>query len=185
MHMAENVTEELWFADDNPRIAHDLASRSMAATIATTMALKPFPHTAREVMGVLQRPNHKVHDVEHALQADPSLTGRILTVANFPTYSPRKKVESIRQALVLLGSGTVRDLVIAESSSASWMCYDAEGLLQLWNDAAGHRVRSRDKHRKYAWRAYSEASSPSGAGSSASRAAASRDSRASSRWRSS
>lgn len=125
MELAGTVLEELWFADDDPRFSHEVASRSMAASLARAMALKPFPHSASEALSLLSRPNFRVPDLEKALGADPTLAARVLQVANSPAYSPPKPIESLRGGVVLLGANSLREVVVAAAMQG--MFSDASG----------------------------------------------------------
>lgn len=126
MKLADNVLEELWFADDDPRRSHEVASRSMAASLARSLALKPFPRAAQEATRLLDERDFKVRALEKTLSSDPALAARVLKVANSPGYNPRKPIETLRSAIVLLGASALRDIVIA--AAVQGMFQDSSGM---------------------------------------------------------
>ena len=49
------------------------------------------------------------------MSQDPSLTAKILRIANSPMYSKRRKSENLRQALVVLGLNATTTLALSFS----------------------------------------------------------------------
>jgi EAL and modified HD-GYP domain-containing signal transduction protein len=62
---------------------------------------------ALRLLALLENPNVAVDQVETAMSVDPTLSFRLLRVINSAAFGLRRRVDSIRQALVLLGLGRV------------------------------------------------------------------------------
>lgn len=110
--LADGLVEELWFADDDPRFAEEVAQRSMAASLAASLQLKPFPHAASAALTALQKDDFTAAEVASAIEGDPSLYSRVLHAANSPMYSFGQPLESVRLAVARLGRQNVEELVV-------------------------------------------------------------------------
>ena len=73
----------------------------------------PLPTVAMKVMDMVSAPDTMATDLETVIQGDISLVTAILRLANSAFYGLRRKVESLRHALILLGKGEVQGLVLS------------------------------------------------------------------------
>lgn len=74
--------------------------------------VKPFPQVVLKALNLLQDPEVPASKLLEVIQYDPVITLRLLQVCNSALFGFRRKVESLHQALVLLGNqGMVRLLV--------------------------------------------------------------------------
>lgn len=113
MALAQKIVEELWFTEDSADAVGDAAAQSFAARVAELEGLKPFPAVAQKVLALLSDPNFRVHDVRAAIEEDPALSARVLRVANSAAFAGSNPCDTVGRAVVRLGAGTVRELVIA------------------------------------------------------------------------
>lgn len=67
------------------------------------------------IIRLLQRDDYKIDDLVRLLQSDPAIAGRLLKFANAGAMGNTRPVVSIAKAVVLLGAGRVRDLVLGFS----------------------------------------------------------------------
>jgi diguanylate cyclase (GGDEF)-like protein/putative nucleotidyltransferase with HDIG domain len=91
------------------------------------LAIAPRRALAARVLRIAARDNGSAVDIARVIQADPSLTARVLWLANSPSYGVSGKVASARHAVLVLGI----DLANAIAVSAALRVLDAPG------DAAG------------------------------------------------
>lgn len=56
----------------------------------------------------LQKPDIDVHDIEKTIGQDLSLSYKLLRYINCAAFSPARKIESIRQAIVLMGTDAIK-----------------------------------------------------------------------------
>ena len=77
--------------------------------------LPSIPAISSQVMVAISDPATSADDLRAILEADPSLSARVLKVANSSLYAFRREVDSLRHAVTLLGFRTVEALVLAAS----------------------------------------------------------------------
>jgi putative nucleotidyltransferase with HDIG domain len=82
--------------------------------------LPAMPHVAAAVMRAVEDPNCGPRDLQGLIEQDAAIAARLLKVANSPLYGFRRKVESLQQAVMLLGNKTVKNLVLAASMQQAY-----------------------------------------------------------------
>ena len=73
----------------------------------------PLPAVAMKVMEMVSDPDTMATDLESVIEGDISLVAAVLRLANSAFYGLRRKVESLRHALILLGKAEVQSLVLS------------------------------------------------------------------------
>ncbi|MEM7447107.1 MAG: HDOD domain-containing protein [Myxococcota bacterium] len=132
--LAETIVEELWFGDEDPKRTSQEASESMAAVMASTVGLKPFPAIATRIIQLTGEPNVGVVDIREEIETDAAVASRLLRIANSPMYAARMPCGSIDDAVRRLGFAAVRDIVAGIAAMA--MFDDLSGLGQSFRDHA-------------------------------------------------
>ncbi len=79
--------------------------------------LPPFPPVALKLSLALGQDDTAVGDVVELVASDPALAADILRRANSPAYGFGRRVNSLREALVLLGFGELRRLSLARATA--------------------------------------------------------------------
>ncbi len=69
------------------------------------------PGVTAELLQILQSENVPIRDITSIIETDPALTIKILRVVNSPTYGIKGRVDSIQNALTLLGLNEVRTVL--------------------------------------------------------------------------
>lgn len=77
-----------------------------------------MPATGAKMLTMLEDPETSVDEIEDVLRHDPGLTGNVLKLANSAYFGIPSKVSSVRQAVLLLGSKKLIQLVVASCVSA-------------------------------------------------------------------
>lgn len=100
--------------------------------------LPPFPHVALKVMEMAQDEEVSFRELAKVIELDQSMTANLLKVCNSPFFGLRRKVSSVREALVYLGQRYFTE-VIWEMASAGYFRegqrgYDLERG-ELWRHA--------------------------------------------------
>jgi HD-like signal output (HDOD) protein len=95
--------------------------------------LPSAPEIAQRMLVTINREDAGVEQLTRLIAQDPSLTARLLRLANSAFFALRTRVTSIPQAVTLLGFARVRDLALGLSV---WSAFDAK-------DPAGRRYRRR------------------------------------------
>lgn len=73
----------------------------------------PLPAVAMRVLDMVVNPDSRTADIEAVIQGDVSLVAAILKLANSAFYGFRRKVSTLRHALVLIGKSEVQSLVLS------------------------------------------------------------------------
>lgn len=94
-------------ADDSP-IETALSKVSRLATL---------PEVTTRILEVLDKPNATADELEALVASDPVLSARVLKVVNSSFYGMPASVTSIKQAIVLLGMGGLKNIALAASLS--------------------------------------------------------------------
>jgi HD-like signal output (HDOD) protein len=76
-------------------------------------ALPVMPELAMRLMRTLEREDTSMNEVAELIERDPSLSVKVLRVANSPAVGARREVGSLRDAANLLGMRQLRDLSLA------------------------------------------------------------------------
>ena len=74
--------------------------------------MKTLPHIGIRLSQMISNENTTMHEFEKVIKMDPTLVLRLLRIANSSYYSSRRKVESISEALVLVGMNNLRNMVV-------------------------------------------------------------------------
>lgn len=75
--------------------------------------LPTLPSVAFQVMRLASDPKSAAEDLAKIIEADPSLAARVLRIANSAYYGLSKRLDSVKQAVVVLGFNTVRSLAVS------------------------------------------------------------------------
>lgn len=79
--------------------------------------LKPIPQIANQIMAILENPNASLSDIADIIIFDPMTTANILQTCNSAYFGLTRKVESVHEAVTLIGLDQVVDLVLLKSGA--------------------------------------------------------------------
>jgi putative nucleotidyltransferase with HDIG domain len=77
--------------------------------------LPVMPPVAAEIIRKAENPDTQVSTLIQLISRDAALAVRVLKIANSSFYSSARKIETLQQAIVLLGYSTLRSIVVAAS----------------------------------------------------------------------
>jgi len=115
--------------------------------------LPAAPAVISAAMGMTADVQSNVSDVSRTLSLDQSLTAKVLKLSNSPYYGRRKEVETLNEAIMVLGFAAVRSLVVAASSHGMFVSDDSNDAgCKLWRHSlstaiAGRQIAARIGHR--------------------------------------
>jgi HD-like signal output (HDOD) protein len=101
--------------------------------------LPVMPPIAAEVMKKAEDPDTSIQHIAQLIARDASLAVRVLKIANSSFYSMPRKIETLQQAILLLGYSTLRSVVIAASVKDVFARFGLAERL-LWEHAVGAGV---------------------------------------------
>jgi putative nucleotidyltransferase with HDIG domain len=79
--------------------------------------LKPIPQIANQIMSIVENPNASLSDVADIIVYDPMTTANILRTCNSAYFGLSRKVESVHEAVALIGLEQIVDLVLLKSGA--------------------------------------------------------------------
>lgn len=92
-----------------------LAEVSMDQLVTQASRLYSLPDVYLKVKHIIDDPNSEVRQLGDALMTDPSLSTRLLTIANSAFYGLCSKVDTITRAVQVIGFRQIHSLVVATS----------------------------------------------------------------------
>jgi HD-like signal output (HDOD) protein len=88
---------------------------SVEALIRGVTQVHSLPLFYSRLDETINHPRSSIANIAKLISEDPGLTGRILKLANSPLFACLAKIESITQAITIIGVQQVRDLALAIS----------------------------------------------------------------------
>lgn len=79
--------------------------------------LPPLPGSTLRILNLIRDINASSRQMAAAVEYDPSLAARVLRMANSPIYSRQKNVSSINQAIDVIGTKSLYDIVMMGMAS--------------------------------------------------------------------
>ena len=88
--------------------------------------LKPIPAIVHQLLDVVDNPDSSMSDIAEIIQYDPAVTASVLRTCNAAYFGLKHPAESIKDAVNLLGTEQIIDLVLLKSG-AKLLSGDQEG----------------------------------------------------------
>jgi len=115
--------------------------------------LRPMPAIANQIIELVDTPSASMQDIAKVIQYDPALTASLLRTCNSAFFGLANPVESIRDAVAILGIDQVVELALLNASSHTlnrpWRGYGLhEG--EMWKHAVSSALIAKDIARKIA-----------------------------------
>jgi putative nucleotidyltransferase with HDIG domain len=100
--------------------------------------LKPIPPVAAQIMALAEDENSSMADIADLIVHDPSITASLLKICNAAHFGLSRQVNSVRDAIVLLGLDEIIELVLLNATAENFKDEpDGYGLGEgeLWHHA--------------------------------------------------
>lgn len=81
--------------------------------------LTPIPQIANQIMETVENPNASLSDIADIILYDPMTTANVLRTANSAYFGLPRKVDSIHDAVALIGLEQILDIVLLKSGAAN------------------------------------------------------------------
>ncbi len=118
--------------------------------------LPVMPPIAAEIIRKCENPNTEVSALIQLISRDAALAVRVLKIANSSFYSAARKIETLQQAIVLLGYSTLRSIVVAASLRDVFSRFGLSERL-LWEHSVAAAIAATTVARQTGGRARDEA----------------------------
>ena len=90
-------------------------NKSVEERLNAIESLPTLPAIAAQLLRLLTENNSSISRMSQLITSDPSITSKILKIANSAFYGVRKKIDTIRLAMVVLGLNEIRNIVLSVS----------------------------------------------------------------------
>lgn len=81
--------------------------------LARVDRLPAMPAVVQQILALLQDPNFSFSQLLETVRLDPGITAHVINMCNSPYYGLRQKVSSLQQALLLLGSQQLMEIILS------------------------------------------------------------------------
>ncbi|MBN1930360.1 MAG: HDOD domain-containing protein [Desulfobacterales bacterium] len=78
--------------------------------------LKPIPQIAHQLMEIVEDPQSSMSDIADVILYDPMITANLLRVCNSAYFALPRKIESVREAITMMGLEKIIDIAILKCS---------------------------------------------------------------------
>jgi HD-like signal output (HDOD) protein len=104
--------------------------------ILKTVDIPSLPPIAMKVMDLIQDDSASLSVLEETISRDQGFVTRLLRIANSPYYGQDRKIDDIKQALLLIGFETLKSLVVVTALRDLHRKFDAFEQ-KLWEHSLG------------------------------------------------
>ena len=80
-----------------------------------TQEFATLPNIASKILNMLENDETDIRKISEVIEADASLTLKLLRIANSPLYSTKTEINSIHQAIITLGLNRLTNIVLGVS----------------------------------------------------------------------
>lgn len=116
-------------------------------------SLVSLPRAYHRISEMLENPHYDNADIGKIIAHDPALTARVLRLVNSAHYALSSKVISIPQAITLLGSRALQELVLATSVTSAFSKISSKlvDMADFWHHSiyCGILARAIARHQRY------------------------------------
>ena len=108
---------------------------SVESLIKNVTGLVSLPEVAMRVNTMVDDPECSVDDVARVIETDPSLSARMLGIANSAMYGFSKEISTVARAVTVLGTRQIRDLILATAAAKAFenMSNDLISIDDFWH----------------------------------------------------
>lgn len=92
--------------------------KDMERVLSEVEKLPPMPQVVQRLAAMLRDPEVSAAQLVGTVQLDQALTANVLRVCNSAYFGARRQVNSLQQALALIGNDRLLDIVMSQGSSA-------------------------------------------------------------------
>lgn len=123
-----------------------IGTRDIRMEIARINEVVSFPPVVAEILQAMSDQDVTIAKITGIIESDPTLTAKILGIANSPFYGLRRDVTNIAQALRMLGLDEIGQLLLTIQMKSRLMSLDPQQrvlLDRLWKHSVSAAVTAR------------------------------------------
>jgi len=119
-----------------------MINKELESMIMGASDLPTIPVVATKVMQLIEDENVSAEELAKVVASDPAVAARVLKISNSSFYGCQRQIQTLSHAIVVLGFGTLKSLVVAASVKQVYQPY---GLTEkmLWEHSFGAGLAAR------------------------------------------
>jgi putative nucleotidyltransferase with HDIG domain len=119
-----------------------MMNRDLEVMIMTASDLPTIPVVATKVMQLIESESATAEELAKVVASDPAVAARVLKISNSSFYGCQRQIQTLSHAIIVLGFGTLKSLVVAASVKQVYQPY---GLTEkmLWEHSFGAGLAAR------------------------------------------
>jgi HD-like signal output (HDOD) protein len=113
---------------------------AVAAKLKDVESLPVLPGIAAKLFNILADPYSMMSALAKVIETDPALTLRILKIVNSAFYGFARKIDTVKEAVVILGTDEIKNLAFGISAAKTFQNIHFEGMTNpnaLWRHSIG------------------------------------------------
>lgn len=121
------------------------AEERIARLIGGITKLPTPPVVFTQIQKVLNNPNNSAYDIAAILQEDPAISAQVLKITNSAYYGLSRPVDSVKQAVIIVGLDSIKNLVLSVSVVGAFKGHklDQEYQDYFWRHSLGVALAAR------------------------------------------
>lgn len=126
------------FGEEQPPLSSRLlrpAGKRVRQVLQSCKELTALPVVIQKALHLLGNDDVSLNEVAKLIQSDVALTAQVLRLANSAFFGARRSVETVRQALSLIGTASTRQLLITTTFLQSLTARKDPAVAGLWGQA--------------------------------------------------
>jgi putative nucleotidyltransferase with HDIG domain len=92
-----------------------MVAKNVSEVLQRIQTLPPLPAAVQRLCELAENPKTTIQEMARVINNDPSLTARLLRVANSAFYGFSRRVSTVGQAVMILGAHEVRNIALSVS----------------------------------------------------------------------
>jgi putative nucleotidyltransferase with HDIG domain len=119
-----------------------MMNKELELMIMTASDLPTIPVVATKVMQLIENESASAEELAKVVASDPAVAARVLKISNSSFYGCQRQIQTLSHAIMVLGFGTLKSLVVAASVKQVYKPY---GLTEkmLWEHSFGAGLAAR------------------------------------------
>jgi len=117
-------------------------NKELESMIMSASDLPTIPVVATKVMQLIESESASAEELARVVASDPAVAARVLKISNSSFYGCQRQIQTLSHAIMVLGFGTLKSLVVAASVKQVYKPY---GLTEkmLWEHSFGAGLAAR------------------------------------------
>jgi putative nucleotidyltransferase with HDIG domain len=119
-----------------------MMNKELESMIMSASDLPTIPVVATKVMQLIESESASAEELARVVSSDPAVAARVLKISNSSFYGCQRQIQTLSHAIMVLGFGTLKSLVVAASVKQVYKPY---GLTEkmLWEHSFGAGLAAR------------------------------------------